>query len=107
MLFQTQAADFLISDYSSVLIDYSIMDKPMLHFTYDYDKYSSLRGMYFDIRDFINGSDNEEQLISLIKDLDTAQEVEKTRVFRNKYVNYYGDAVKESLDCITSHLETA
>ena len=101
------ASDFLISDYSSVLIDYSIMDKPMLHFTYDYDKYSSLRGMYFDIRDFINGSDNEEQLISLIKDLDTAQEVEKTRVFRNKYVNYYGNAVKESLDCITSHLETA
>ena len=98
------ASDILISDYSSVFIDYSIMDKPMLHFTYDYDKYASLRGMYFDIRDFINGSDNEEQLISLIKDLNTEQEVEKTRVFRNKYVNYYGNAVKESLNCISAHL---
>ena len=98
------ASDILISDYSSVLIDYSIMDKPMLHFTYDYEKYSSLRGMYFDIRDFINGSDNEEQLISLIKNLNTEQEVEKTRVFRQKYVNYYGNAVKESLDCIAENL---
>lgn len=98
------ASDILISDYSSVFIDYSIMDKPMLHFTYDYDKYSSLRGMYFDIRGYINGSDHEEQLISLVKGLNAEQEVEKTRVFRKKYVNYYGNAVKGSLDCIAKHL---
>lgn len=98
------ASDILISDYSSVLVDYSIMDKPMLHFTYDYDKYSSLRGMYFDIREYINGSDNENQLISLLKNLNAEQEIKKTRVFRQKYVNYYGNAIKQSLDCIAESL---
>ena len=99
------ASDVLISDYSSVFIDYSIMDKPMLHFTYDYDKYSSLRGMYFDIRDYINGAASEDEVIELIKCLDREKETEKTRQFRNNFVNYYGHATKASVDCIAEHLE--
>lgn len=98
------ASDILISDYSSVFIDYSIMDKPMLHFTYDYDKYAALRGMYFDIRKYINGSESEEGIIELLKELDAAKEAEKTKQFRNRFVQYYGNAVKESLDCIAKHL---
>ena len=30
-------SDVLISDYSSIFFDYSIMDKSMFHFTYDYE----------------------------------------------------------------------
>ena len=98
------ASDILISDYSSVFIDYSIMDKPMLHFTYDYDKYASIRGMYFDIREYINGAADEDGIIDLLKHLDSATEIEKTRQFRNQYVQYYGNAVRESLNCIAEHL---
>ena len=99
------ASDLLISDYSSVLIDYSIMDKPMFHFTYDYDKYDSLRGMYFDIRDHISGADNEDDLIRLIRNADTEKEVSKTVQFRKKYVQYYGNAVSESLNCIAKNIK--
>ena len=98
------ASDILISDYSSVFIDYSIMDKPMLHFTYDYDKYASIRGMYFDIREYINGAADEDGIIDLLKHLDSATEIEKTRQFRNQYVQYYGNAVRDSLNCIAEHL---
>ena len=49
------ATDILIYDCSSVFFDYSITGKPMLHFCYDYDKYSSNRGMYFDVRKMISG----------------------------------------------------
>lgn len=43
-------ADILITDYSSVMFDYAILDRPIILFTYDLDQYrDNLRGMYFDI----------------------------------------------------------
>lgn len=98
------ASDILISDYSSVFFDYSIMDKPMLHFTYDYDKYASLRGMYFNIRDYLNGSDNEDDLLNELKNIDTDKELELAIKFRKHYVQYYGQATKASVNCIAENL---
>lgn len=43
------AADILISDYSSINLDYCIMGKPMICFGYDYDKYKKIRGFYYDL----------------------------------------------------------
>ena len=94
------ASDILISDYSSVFFDYSITGKPMLHFTYDYDKYSSKRGMYFDIREYLSGAETEEELIHVIKCLDDQTERNKTICFRNKFVNYYGSAAVKAVDRI-------
>lgn len=98
------AADILISDYSSVFFDFSITGKPMLHFCYDYDKYSSKRGMYFDIREKISGADNEDGVIDLIKQLDLEAEKKKTESFRNQYVNFYGSATTAAVDCIAKEL---
>ena len=99
------ASDLLISDYSSVFFDYSIMDKPMLHFTYDYDKYAAKRGMYFDIRDYLSGSDNEDGVIRLLKDCSLETETKKTKDFRNQFVKYYGHATEAALDCIASYVD--
>lgn len=98
------AADVLISDYSSIFFDFSIMDKVMLHFTYDYDVYSSKRGMYFDIRDEINGANNEDDLIEILKNIDWEKERKANTQFRDKYLNYYGDAVEKSIDCIFKNI---
>ena len=97
-------SDVLISDYSSIFFDYSIMEKCMLHFTYDFDEYSSKRGMYFDVRDFLSGSSDEDGLITLLKTLDYQHEVEKTRVFRNTFVNYYGNATEKTIDYVAGQL---
>lgn len=94
------ASDILISDYSSVFFDYSITGKPMFHFTYDYDKYSSKRGMYFDIRYYLSGAENEDKLISIIKNIDEQNEQNKTIYFRDKYVNFYGNAASKAVDRI-------
>ena len=99
------AADILISDYSSVFFDYSITGKPMLHFCYDYDKYSSKRGMYFDIREKISGGINEDQVIELIKSIDIIAESKKTVLFRDEFVNFYGSAAKAAVDCIARELK--
>ena len=98
------ASDILLSDYSSILVDYSIMDKPMLHFTYDYDKYSLNRGMYFDIRNYLSGADHEDAVINLIKFMNCNAETEKTKVFRKQFVQYYGNASRLSVDYIFERL---
>ncbi|WP_241773263.1 CDP-glycerol glycerophosphotransferase family protein [Bacillus sp. LL01] len=43
-------SDILITDYSSVFFDYLILDRPIIFFTYDIEKYrKKTRGFYFDL----------------------------------------------------------
>lgn len=98
------ASDILISDYSSIFFDYSIMDKCMLHFTYDFSKYEEKRGMYFDIRVYISGADNEKDLIDILKKMTFEDEVERTKLFREQYMNFYGDATRQTVNCIADHI---
>ena len=39
------ASDALITDYSSIMFDYSILDRPIYIFAYDYDEYEAKRGI--------------------------------------------------------------
>lgn len=97
-------SDLLISDYSSIFFDYSIMSKPMLAFCYDYERYASERGMYFDIRDWLPSAKNEYELIKLIKSDTQDEYIAKTSIFKKKYVTAYGSAVRHSLDVIYNEL---
>lgn len=97
------ASDILVSDYSSVFFDFSITEKPMLFFCYDYDKYALRRGMYFDIRTWINGADNEDELIRLISKTECGKSI-KTRRFKDEFVNYYGTATTKCVDYIAERL---
>ena len=76
----------------------------MLHFCYDYDKYSSMRGLYFDIREKISGSDNEDGVIRIIKNMDKETEQMKTVSFRDQYVGFYGSATRGAVDYIAERI---
>ena len=59
-------ADLLVTDYSSVMFDYSILKRPMFFFAYDFYKYKNeLRGFYFSYRKEMPGpiSSTTEELI--------------------------------------------
>lgn len=44
------ASDILITDYSSCFFDYLILNRPIIHFIYDYDFYKNKdRGLYYDV----------------------------------------------------------
>lgn len=44
------AADLLITDYSSCFFDYLVLDRPIIHFVYDYEYYKNKdRGLYYSI----------------------------------------------------------
>lgn len=72
-------ADILITDYSSVMFDYSLLNKPMLFYTYDYDNYKNkLRGMYVNFE--------EEAPGPLIEDTETlVKEIQDIAMFSGKY----------------------
>jgi CDP-glycerol glycerophosphotransferase len=43
------AADALVTDYSSVMFDYAVLDRPIVIYAPDWDEYRTLRGAYFDV----------------------------------------------------------
>lgn len=49
--------DILISDYSGAFLDFILLDRPVLHFVYDYDYYKNVdSGLYYEIEDFSAGA---------------------------------------------------
>lgn len=98
-------SDVLISDYSSIFFDYSIMPKPMIAFCYDYDKYASERGMYFDIRDYLPSAANEDEVLSLIKYGNTIEQIASAKQFQQKFVTAFGSAIKKSINVIAEELK--
>lgn len=82
------AADFLITDYSSVMFDYSLLRRPMFFFAYDLENYrENLRGFYFDFLDEVPGpiSRDTEQLIEDIEHYADKEWTEKYDAFTKKY----------------------
>lgn len=48
-------SDLLITDYSSVIFEYSLLGRPMAFFAPDHDAYERERGFYFDYRSGVPG----------------------------------------------------
>lgn len=66
-------ADALITDYSSVMFDYALLDRPMIFYTPDRDDYvTRQRGAYFELARHAPGPvvDDEAELFALLRDLD-------------------------------------
>lgn len=50
------ASDLLITDYSSVYYDFVLLNRPVIHFAYDFDRFMNVdMGFNFDIRDYGGG----------------------------------------------------
>ena len=67
-------ADALITDYSSVMFDFTVTGKPLFFFVPDLDNYRAhLRGFYFDLIEAAPGPvvRTSAELVSLVRDRDT------------------------------------
>lgn len=63
-------SDILVTDYSSVFFDYSILNRPMYFYMFDLEEYASeLRGFYFDIYETLPGPivEDEDDLLNNLK----------------------------------------
>ena len=79
--------DVLITDYSSVIFDYALLDKPVVYFTYDLELYENDRGLYYDFKDYVYGSvsKNSKELVKAIKDGKMMND--KRKVFMKKFMD--------------------
>lgn len=63
------ASDMLISDYSSLIFDYSLLHKPIYLYTYDWKEYSKYRGFYLSPLELnLPNSFDGEDLIKKVND---------------------------------------
>ena len=86
-------SDALITDYSSVMFDYGVLNKPMIFFAYDLNKYKNyLRGFNLDFEKEAPGpivSTSDEVIDEIIK-LNTIKSryVDKITAFELNYLQY-------------------
>ena len=78
-------ADILITDYSSVIFDYALLEKPVIYFAYDLEEYESTRGLYFPFSDYIYGdiARNTDELLKAVRK--GHFDKEKHRLFTEKF----------------------
>lgn len=64
------AADILITDYSSIPFEFSILNKPMIFFSYDLKAYEKERGIWFNYESYVPGpiAYNTETVIKIVQE---------------------------------------
>ena len=70
-------SDVLVTDYSSAIYEFALLDRPMAFFAPDYEAYEAERGFYFDYRTGVPGPifETSEALADYLRagDFDLAQ----------------------------------
>ncbi|MCM1272093.1 MAG: CDP-glycerol glycerophosphotransferase family protein [Clostridium sp.] len=86
-------SDILITDYSSVMFDYALLNKPMIFFTYDMEEYcDKLRGLYIDFEKEAPGTlaFTSDEVINAIVNVEEEQKKNRDRIesFHSKFLTY-------------------
>jgi CDP-ribitol ribitolphosphotransferase len=93
------AVDLLITDYSSIVFEYSTLRRPMLFFAYDLDEYVESRDFYVPFAEFVPGRIARtfaEVLDALRRD---AYEAEKVAAFAHRHFDHLdGGATDRVID---------
>ncbi|MEU6418522.1 bifunctional glycosyltransferase/CDP-glycerol:glycerophosphate glycerophosphotransferase [Streptomyces spiralis] len=97
-------ADALITDYSSVMFDYALLQRPIVFYVHDWEEYAQdTRGTYFDLLSEAPGPvpRTAEELFDVLGDLGTVGAAHEARLkeFVDKYGEYdRGDAAAQIVD---------
>ena len=81
-------ADICISDYSSLIFEYSLFDRPMLFFAYDLDEYYDHRGFYYPYEEMAPGPivGTTDEIIDYISNVATRYDSKLVADFRDKFM---------------------
>ena len=82
------SADICISDYSSLIFEFSLFEKPLLFFAYDLEEYFDWRGFYYDYSELTPGPvvKTNDEMIDYIKQLETNFDRKAVQDFKYKFM---------------------
>lgn len=94
------ATDGLITDYSSVMFDYSLLDKPIYLYTYDQEEYVSERGTYLSLNELPFPKFEDAEI--LVNEISNAKEhTDRWADFKSKFAPFDNrNGAKEIIDHI-------
>ncbi len=80
----TLLCDCMITDYSSVCMDAALIEKPLIFYAFDLEKYNTDRSFYFDYESYVPGqiAKSFDELLNAIENIDTTENVQKLEKFR-------------------------
>lgn len=93
--------DVLITDYSSVCFEYSLLNRPMIFFAYDLDEYIASRDFYYPYESFVPGpiAKTTDDIVNIIEEDNF--EREKLNNFRTKFFDHFdGKSTKRVVDML-------
>lgn len=96
--------DICISDYSSLIFEYSLFERPLIFFAYDLKEYDDWRGFYYDYEELTPGPvvQTTEEVIAYIKETEKKFDPEEIRKFRNKFMSACdGHATDRLIELVT------
>jgi CDP-glycerol glycerophosphotransferase len=86
------AADVLLTDYSSIMFDYGVLDRPMVIFANDWDAYMRTRGVNFDLLAHPPGAvaQTEDELVRIFTsgDYDGPAATKARAEFRQRFCEF-------------------
>lgn len=99
--------DVLITDYSSLFVDFVVVDKPMMFFPYDIEVLNTKSGFSVDMKEIYPGkiiNTFEEFIINLVDFVENPNvDAIKRKEFRNKYFQFeLGKSTQEVIKLIES-----
>ena len=101
-------SDVCITDYSSLVFEYSLFEKPIIFFAYDLDTYFDWRGFYYDYYEMSPGPvcTTNLEMIDYIENLDERFDKQKVKDFRYKFMRSCdGNSTKRILENVIGESE--
>lgn len=101
-------SDICISDYSSLVFEYSLFEKPLIFFAYDLDEYFDWRGFYYDYYELAPGliAKTNFEMIDYIQHIDERFDKKAIQDFRYKFMRSCdGHATQRIIDTIFDNPE--
>lgn len=82
-------ADILITDYSSIMFEYLLLERPIISYIYDIDTYIKDRGLYYPYEQLAPGPyvSTQEELVEKIKTVSDWFDIEKTRRYKEEFMS--------------------
>jgi CDP-ribitol ribitolphosphotransferase len=83
------SADICITDYSSIIFEYSLFERPLIFFAFDLDSYLDERGFYYPQQDMMPGPvcRTQEELIRVLQNARENFDLARVRGFKYRFMS--------------------